>query len=140
MHERKARMADLADAFVALPGGAGTLEELFEAWTWGQLGLHAKPVAIADFDGFYQPMIAQLNVMAAAGYISRRLPIQARCRPHRRRVPPVRRRLPAAPARMVRPASTRPQPHSVPPAAPARPPERASRTSSRDSAIRRSPG
>jgi len=70
MHARKARMAELSDAFIALPGGAGTLEELFEVWTWGQIGLHAKPVAIADFDGFYQPMIAQLNVMVAAGYIS----------------------------------------------------------------------
>ena len=47
MHERKARMAELADAFVALPGGAGTLEELFEAFTWGQLGLHRKPTALA---------------------------------------------------------------------------------------------
>ncbi len=70
MHARKARMAELSDAFIALPGGAGTLEELFEVWTWGQIGLHAKPVAIADFDGFYQPMIAQLNVMVASGYIS----------------------------------------------------------------------
>ena len=70
MHARKARMAELSDAFIALPGGAGTLEELFEVWTWGQIGLHAKPVAIADFDGFYQPMITQLNVMVASGYIS----------------------------------------------------------------------
>ncbi len=70
MHARKARMAELSDAFIALPGGAGTLEELFEVWTWGQLGLHAKPVAIADFDGFYQPMIAQLNVMVESGYIT----------------------------------------------------------------------
>lgn len=69
MHARKARMAELSDAFIALPGGAGTLEELFEVWTWGQIGLHAKPVAIADFDGFYQPMIAQLNVMVSDGYI-----------------------------------------------------------------------
>src|SRR3954453_22018450 len=52
MHERKARMAELADAFVALPGAAGTLEELFEAWTWGILGLHAKPTALVDVDGF----------------------------------------------------------------------------------------
>src|SRR5689334_13523463 len=48
MHERKATMAELADAFVALPGGMGTLEELFEVWTWAQLGLHAKPCALLD--------------------------------------------------------------------------------------------
>ncbi len=69
MHERKARMAELADAFVALPGGAGTLDELFEAWTWGQLGLHTKPVALLDVDAFYQPLLDQLSVMTAAGYL-----------------------------------------------------------------------
>jgi uncharacterized protein (TIGR00730 family) len=69
MHERKARMAELADGFVALPGGAGTLDELFEAWTWGQLGLHAKPVALFDVDGFYGPLLGQLEAMAAAGYL-----------------------------------------------------------------------
>jgi|HubBroStandDraft_1064217.scaffolds.fasta_scaffold09548_3 uncharacterized protein (TIGR00730 family) len=70
MHERKARMAELADAFAALPGGAGTLEELFEVWTWGQLGLHAKPVALLDVDGFYHPLIEQLRAMSDAGYIA----------------------------------------------------------------------
>jgi len=70
MHQRKARMAALADAFIALPGGAGTLEELFEAWTWGQLGLHAKPAALLDIDGFYRPLTEQLRVMSAAGYLS----------------------------------------------------------------------
>ncbi len=69
MHERKARMAAQADAFAALPGGAGTMEELFEVWTWGQLGLHAKPVALVDVDGFYAPLIEQLKVMSEAGYI-----------------------------------------------------------------------
>jgi uncharacterized protein (TIGR00730 family) len=69
MHQRKARMAELADAFIALPGGAGTLEELFEAWTWGQLGLHAKPTALLDIGGFYQPLVEQLSAMAAAGYL-----------------------------------------------------------------------
>jgi uncharacterized protein (TIGR00730 family) len=69
MHERKARMAELADGFVALPGGAGTLDELFEAWTWGQLGLHTKPVALFDVDGFYEPLLRQLQAMAAAGYL-----------------------------------------------------------------------
>ena len=53
MHERKARMADLADAFVALPGGTGTLDELIEIMTWSQLGLHAKPVALYDVDEFW---------------------------------------------------------------------------------------
>ncbi len=70
MHERKARMAELADGFVALPGGAGTLEELFEAWTWGQLGLHAKPTALLNPDGFYEPLVAQLDQMTTAGYLS----------------------------------------------------------------------
>lgn len=69
MHERKARMAALSDAFVALPGGAGTLEELFEVWTWGHLGLHSKPVALVDQGGFYRPLLDQLQVMAAAGYV-----------------------------------------------------------------------
>jgi uncharacterized protein (TIGR00730 family) len=69
MHERKARMAELADAFVALPGGAGTLEELFEAWTWGQLGLHEKPTALLDLGGFYAPLLEQLRLMAAEGYL-----------------------------------------------------------------------
>jgi uncharacterized protein (TIGR00730 family) len=53
MHERKARMAELSDAFVALPGGPGTMEEIFEVWTWGQLGFHAKPVGFLNIRGFY---------------------------------------------------------------------------------------
>jgi uncharacterized protein (TIGR00730 family) len=53
MHERKALMAELADAFVALPGGLGTLEELFEVYTWSQLGLHSKPCALLDVEGYY---------------------------------------------------------------------------------------
>jgi uncharacterized protein (TIGR00730 family) len=69
MHERKARMAELADAFIALPGGAGTLEEVFEAWTWGQLGLHEKPTALLDLGGFYAPLIEQLRLMARTGYL-----------------------------------------------------------------------
>jgi uncharacterized protein (TIGR00730 family) len=69
MHERKARMAELADAFIALPGGAGTLEELFETWTWSNLGLHGKPIALGDIDGFYQPLLAQLEVMRDTGYL-----------------------------------------------------------------------
>ena len=70
MHERKATMAELADAFVALPGAAGTLEELFEAWTWGMLGLHAKPTAFLDVDGFWQPQLTQLRRMVDDGYLA----------------------------------------------------------------------
>lgn len=69
MHQRKLRMAELADAFVALPGGAGTMEELFEAFTWGQLGLHAKPTALLDTDGFYRPLLDQLRRMVDQGYL-----------------------------------------------------------------------
>ena len=61
MHERKALMAELADGFVALPGGIGTLEELFEVWTWAQLGLHGKPCALLDVDGFYAGLSAFLE-------------------------------------------------------------------------------
>lgn len=57
MHERKAMMADLADAFIALPGGLGTLEEIFEVWTWAQLGLHQKPLGFLDVNGFYAPLM-----------------------------------------------------------------------------------
>ena len=70
MHERKARMAELADAFVALPGGVGTLEELFEVFTWRLLGLHDKPVALLDPDGFYDPLVEQLDRIVSDGYLS----------------------------------------------------------------------
>ena len=61
MHDRKAMMADLADAFIALPGGLGTLEEIFEIWTWAQLGLHTKPVGFLDVNGFYAPLMKFLD-------------------------------------------------------------------------------
>lgn len=61
MHERKATMAELSDAFVALPGGLGTLEELFEVWTWAQLGLHRKPVALLEVENFFRPLISFLD-------------------------------------------------------------------------------
>jgi uncharacterized protein (TIGR00730 family) len=61
MHERKAAMADLSDGFIALPGGAGTLEELFEVWTWAQLGHHRKPVGIVNAGGFFDPLVAFLD-------------------------------------------------------------------------------
>lgn len=69
MHERKALMADLADGFLALPGGIGTLEEFFEVWTWGQLGLHAKPYGLLDVAGFYAPLIAFVDRLVAAGFV-----------------------------------------------------------------------
>jgi uncharacterized protein (TIGR00730 family) len=61
MHERKALMADLADGFIALPGGMGTLEELFEVYTWTQLGLHAKPLGLLDVRGYYAQLAAFLD-------------------------------------------------------------------------------
>ena len=61
MHERKALMADLADAFIALPGGIGTLEELFEVFTWAHLGLHRKPLGLLDVNDYYAPLEAMLD-------------------------------------------------------------------------------
>jgi uncharacterized protein (TIGR00730 family) len=63
MHERKQRMADLSDAFIALPGGIGTMEELFEAFTWLQLDLHRKPVGLLNVSGFYAPLVEFLSHM-----------------------------------------------------------------------------
>ena len=61
MHERKALMAELSDAFIALPGGIGTLEELFEVYTWAQLGIHSKPLGLIDVAGYYQPLVGFLD-------------------------------------------------------------------------------
>jgi len=61
MHERKALMAELSDAVIALPGGAGTLDELFELFTWKQLGLHRKPLGLLDVDGYWKPLLAFLE-------------------------------------------------------------------------------
>ena len=69
MHERKASMAQLADAFVALPGGLGTLEELFEVWTWAQLGLHSKPCGLLNTARYYDPLIAFLDHARDEGFI-----------------------------------------------------------------------
>jgi uncharacterized protein (TIGR00730 family) len=69
MHERKQLMYDLADGFIAMPGGLGTLEELAEVTTWSQLGLHAKPVVLLDVDGFWDPLVAQLDRMVAVGLL-----------------------------------------------------------------------
>jgi uncharacterized protein (TIGR00730 family) len=69
MHERKALMHELSDAFVALPGGYGTLDELFEALTWRQLGIHGKPVALLDVDGYWEPLVALVEGMVAGGFV-----------------------------------------------------------------------
>ncbi|HMF08921.1 MAG TPA: TIGR00730 family Rossman fold protein [Thermoanaerobaculia bacterium] len=69
MHERKARMADLSDGFVALPGGVGTLEELFEVWTWAQLGVHEKPCGLVNVRGYYDPLLAFLDHSASEGFL-----------------------------------------------------------------------
>jgi len=69
MHQRKKMMADFADAFVALPGGAGTLEELFEVYTWAQLGYHRKPVGILNIGGFYDPLMALLDHTVREGFM-----------------------------------------------------------------------
>jgi uncharacterized protein (TIGR00730 family) len=69
MHQRKKMMADLSDAFVALPGGAGTLEELFEVYTWAQLGYHHKPIGVLNIDGFYDPLIALLKHTVSEGFM-----------------------------------------------------------------------
>jgi uncharacterized protein (TIGR00730 family) len=71
MHTRKAMMADHADAFIALPGGTGTLEELFEIWTWAQLGLHQKPLALLDVEGYWQPLLRFLDHTANEGFSAR---------------------------------------------------------------------
>lgn len=62
-------MADLSDGFIALPGGIGTMEELFEVWTWGQLGEHTKPVALLDVAGYYDAMRAFIDHMVAEGFL-----------------------------------------------------------------------
>lgn len=69
MHDRKALMAELSDGFVALPGGIGTLEELFEVWTWGHLGLHGKPCALLDVDGFYTRLSQFLDHVDQEGFL-----------------------------------------------------------------------
>ena len=70
MHERKAAMIGLSDAFVALPGGLGTLEEIAEALTWAGLGIHAKPCALLDVDGYYAPLVRWLDHAVAQGFVS----------------------------------------------------------------------
>lgn len=69
MHTRKARMAALSDAFVALPGGFGTLEELFEVVTWGMLGIHAKPIGVLDVRGYYDPLARLIDHTITEGFV-----------------------------------------------------------------------
>lgn len=69
MHERKVKMHELSDGAIALPGGYGTMDELFEMLTWGQLGLHTKPVALLNIGGFYDPLIEQISRMAGSGFM-----------------------------------------------------------------------
>jgi uncharacterized protein (TIGR00730 family) len=69
MHERKALMAERSHAFLALPGGIGTFEELFEVWTWRQLGYHDKPIALLDVAGYYQPLLTFLAGSVQAGFM-----------------------------------------------------------------------
>lgn len=69
MHERKAMMAEITDAFVAMPGGFGTLDELFEIITWAQLGFHRKPIALLNIGGYFDPMLVFIEHMATEGFI-----------------------------------------------------------------------
>lgn len=69
MHERKAKMNELSDGIIALPGGFGTLEELFEMLTWSQLGLHKKPIALLNIDGYYNPLIELIHTMVTKGFL-----------------------------------------------------------------------
>jgi uncharacterized protein (TIGR00730 family) len=69
MHERKSLLASMADAFIALPGGLGTLEELFETWTWAQLGVHRKPVALLDVASYWKPLVQFMAHVEAEGFL-----------------------------------------------------------------------
>lgn len=69
MHERKKLMAELADVFIALPGGIGTFEELFEVWTWRHLGYHDQPIGLLNIEGFYDPLLAFMDHTQQAGFV-----------------------------------------------------------------------
>ena len=73
MHQRKSMMAERADAFLALPGGIGTFEEFFEAWTWKQLGFHAKPIGLLDARGYYQGLLQFLQHAVQQGFMAQSL-------------------------------------------------------------------
>jgi uncharacterized protein (TIGR00730 family) len=72
MHQRKMQMSELADGFIALPGGAGTLEEIYEQWTWAQLGTHAKPCAFLNVAGYYRLLLEMIQVMVEQGFTQQR--------------------------------------------------------------------
>ena len=72
MHERKTKMSELSDGFIAIPGGAGTLEEIFEQWTWAQLGIHLKPCAFLNVDGFYDDLLKFIQLTADKGFTHQR--------------------------------------------------------------------
>lgn len=100
MHERKASMAAQSDGFVALPGGLGTLEEFFETWTWAQLGVHAKPVALLDVEQYWKPLIGFLDHVRGEGFLRGTPsdfllvdedPVRLLERMHNFRAPPTRR-------------------------------------------------
>ncbi|CAM3458501.1 MULTISPECIES: TIGR00730 family Rossman fold protein [Brevibacillus] len=69
MHERKAKMNELADGFIALPGGYGTFEEIFEVVSWGQIGIHGKPIGLLNVEGFYDPVMEMVQHATEAGFI-----------------------------------------------------------------------
>jgi hypothetical protein len=69
MHERKALMGELSQGFIAMPGGIGTLEEFFEIWTWGQLGIHAKPIGLLNIDGFYDPLVRFFEQLVSERFV-----------------------------------------------------------------------
>lgn len=71
MHQRKAKMAELADAFIVYPGGIGTLEEFFEVYTWARLGFHKKPIGLLNIDGFYDPLLELLDRAVADGFLDK---------------------------------------------------------------------
>ena len=72
MHERKAKMTELCDAFICLPGGIGTLDEMFEAWTWNALGYHKQPFALLNVAGFWTPLVEFIEHVSASGFLSKR--------------------------------------------------------------------
>ena len=72
MHERKTKMSELSDGFIALPGGAGTIEEIFEQWTWAQLGIHLKPCAFLNVEGFYSDLFKFIQLSTQKGFTKER--------------------------------------------------------------------
>lgn len=104
MHERKAMMAELSDGFVVLPGGIGTMEEFFEVWTWGQLGIHAKPYGLLNIDGYFDPLIRFLDHMVAEEFLNaeHRQPVVIESDPERMLAALRERHVPAFPKQIDR--------------------------------------